>query len=48
LLHRLHTSSAQFAEPPAAAAAIYEVINEDHLPFWMPQNTLDFGVVELA
>ena len=29
-------------------AAIYKIANKDHLPFWMPENTIDFGVVELA
>jgi hypothetical protein len=33
---------------PLLRAAIYEVTSEDHLPFGMPQNTFDFGVVELA
>ena len=33
---------------PLLRAAIYKIANEDHLSFWMPENTFDFGVVELA
>jgi hypothetical protein len=31
---------------PLLRAAIYEIANEDHLPFWMPQNTFEFGIFE--
>jgi len=29
-------------------AAIYKITNEDHLPFRMPENTLDFGIIKLV
>jgi hypothetical protein len=33
---------------PLLRAAIYKIADEDHLPFPMPESTLDFGVVERA
>jgi len=33
---------------PLLRAAIDKIANEDHLPSRMPENTFDFGVVELA
>ena len=33
---------------PLLRATIYEIANEDHLSFWMPENTFDRGVVEFA
>ena len=33
---------------PLLRAAVDEVANKDHLSFWMPENTFDHGVVELA
>ena len=33
---------------PLLWTTIYEIANKDHLPFWMPENTFDLGIVELA
>ena len=33
---------------PLLRAAIYEIADEDHLPFRMPEHTFDFNVIELA
>src|SRR5260221_8540418 len=33
---------------PLPRSAIYKIANEDHLLFWMLENTFDFGVVAFA
>jgi DNA invertase Pin-like site-specific DNA recombinase len=33
---------------PLLRAAIYKISDEDHLPFWMPENTFDLGIFELV